>query len=188
MSYNDLRDFAPEFIAEDFFTGDRIEIEKLGGGAVGKKYSETWRFMVTDFGDPVMGVPSITHKGQDLVTPVPCTHEDAAEFAAEYFGLDWEAFEPVRGKYVLIPETCYAPGPGLPERPGLRNTVSSLKEAEEWFRNWIRNSGHDYVMSDGESPATLWIYLLDAFDGISYGDPVGAWTRGPRGGIVRESI
>lgn len=82
MSYNDLRDFEAEYAGEidDLMSEGsvRVEVEKLGGGTLGKSYAGRWRYRVT--------LPDGTvHKGQDLETGTPVTHEQAARTAAEYF-------------------------------------------------------------------------------------------------------
>jgi hypothetical protein len=76
MSYSDLRDFEPEYVTTiDTAT---VEIEKLGGGTVGGKYVGTWRYRHTDANGRV-------ELGQDLETPMPHTHREAARIVADYF-------------------------------------------------------------------------------------------------------
>lgn len=82
MAYTDLRDFVPEFVTRTD-TGLKIEIEKLGGGTVGKKYTdEYWRYIITDAEGNELG------RGQDLRIGHPATHQQAAKEAAVFFGRD----------------------------------------------------------------------------------------------------
>jgi hypothetical protein len=84
MSYTDLRDFAPEYTASGFWQGEsvRIELEKLGGGTVGRAYEGTWRYVVTDAaGDEIA-------RGQDLHTGTPKTHAEAALILADFLTSD----------------------------------------------------------------------------------------------------
>lgn len=79
MSYSDLRDFA----AEASFTFDvqdtkvKIEIEKLGGGTVGKAYAGMWRYVVTADGYEMT-------RGQDFNTGTPKTHKEAARMLLDF--------------------------------------------------------------------------------------------------------
>ena len=81
MSYADGRDFAPEYVT--VIDGTVIEIEKLGGGTLGRAYSGTWRCQYTPPGD-------VPHFTQDLTTGTPKTHAQAAVLLAEFLGLDTE--------------------------------------------------------------------------------------------------
>lgn len=78
MFYFDLRDFEPEFtlITDDNLT---IQIEKLGGGTVGKSYEGTWRYIVTN-----TDTGSEVRRGQNLVTGTPKTHEEAARILLDF--------------------------------------------------------------------------------------------------------
>lgn len=78
MSYTDLRDFEAEYTYVSD-TGLTVQVEKLGGGTVGREYTGTWRYVVTDASGTELG------RGQDLTTGMPHTHVWAARFAAEYF-------------------------------------------------------------------------------------------------------
>jgi hypothetical protein len=70
VSYTNLRDFYPEY--STVIDGWIIEIEKLGGGTIGKSYDGHWRYIVTDaFGEEIT-------RGQDLYTGAPATHDEAA--------------------------------------------------------------------------------------------------------------
>lgn len=73
MSYTDLRDFAAEasFTFDVEGTDVKIEIEKLGGGTVGRAYDGTWRYIVTADGSEMT-------RGQDFTTGTPKTHQEAA--------------------------------------------------------------------------------------------------------------
>ena len=75
MSYTDLRDFHAEFETTEH--GAKIEIEKLGGGTIGQTYVGTWRWRATFPGGRVI-------QGQDLVTGMPKTHQQAAEILADF--------------------------------------------------------------------------------------------------------
>lgn len=80
MSHTDLRDFYPEYT----YTTDQgvtVQIEKLGGGTLGKSYPGTWRYIVTRTGRELA-------RGQDLETPIPHTHKQAAVIVADYFTED----------------------------------------------------------------------------------------------------
>lgn len=79
MSYTDLRDFNAELALTDPETGFTVQIEKSGGGTVGKQYTGTWRYVVTDATGRELG------RGQDLETRQPTTHTEAAHLAADYF-------------------------------------------------------------------------------------------------------
>lgn len=72
MSYTDLRDFEPEYTytASD---GSTVQVEKLGGGMVGRKYAGTWRYILSD----ADGV-ELT-RGQDYTVGMPHTHAWVAE-------------------------------------------------------------------------------------------------------------
>lgn len=80
MSYTDLRDFTEEYSQDFPEIGVRVQIEKLGGGTVGKSYVGTWRYIVTS-----LNSGSELERGQDLESHIPTTHEEAAESVAEYF-------------------------------------------------------------------------------------------------------
>lgn len=78
MSYTDLRDFEREYVTE--IDGYTIEIEKLGGGTVGRECTGTWRYRVIDAGGDIVA------KGQDCTTGTPHTHAYVAnEIIAKYF-------------------------------------------------------------------------------------------------------
>lgn len=82
MSYTDLRDFDSELSVSipQMNDGDKtlsIQIEKLGGGTVGKSYTGTWRYRVLWAGKEV-------YKAQDLETPTPTSHEEAASLIAGF--------------------------------------------------------------------------------------------------------
>jgi hypothetical protein len=73
MSYTDLRNFSCEYSA---IVGDvTVQVEKLGGGTVGKAYTGVWRYIVTRSG----GSEEI-RRGQDVESGSPWTHAEAARF------------------------------------------------------------------------------------------------------------
>lgn len=78
MSYTDLRDFAEEFktTTDDGLT---VQIEKLGGGTVGKAYTGTWRYIVTN----ESGVE--VARGQNFETGMPHTHAEVAVMVSDEF-------------------------------------------------------------------------------------------------------
>lgn len=78
MSYTDLRDFEAEF---EMFTdgGLFVQVEKLGGGTVGREYSGTWRYVVSN----ADGVEIA--RAQDCETGMPHTHAWVADMIAGYF-------------------------------------------------------------------------------------------------------
>jgi hypothetical protein len=81
VSYTDLRDFEPEATfdipalhpSEPALT---IAVEKLGGGTPGRRYDGRWRAVVTLGGQEL-------YRGQDLNTPAPHSHREAAGALAE---------------------------------------------------------------------------------------------------------
>jgi hypothetical protein len=70
MSYTDLRDFACEY-SVPAGEGVVVQVEKLGGGTVGKAYTGTWRYIVTRNGQEV-------RRGQDFESGTELTHFEAA--------------------------------------------------------------------------------------------------------------
>lgn len=80
MSYTDLRDFEQEY-ARTMPNGIVVQVEKLGGGTVGKAYTGTWRYIVLNPDG------SEAARGQDMETGMPHTHKQAARVIAEYFDL-----------------------------------------------------------------------------------------------------
>lgn len=67
MSYTDGRDFEPEYTCMVDNMRVVVEIEKLGGGTLGRAYEGTWRYRVTyPDGREVFG--------QDLTTGTPKYH------------------------------------------------------------------------------------------------------------------
>lgn len=92
MSYTDLRDFTVEYIAivEDSNQAHKytVQIEKMGGGTFGQKYSGTWRYIVWKNGQEI-------GKGQDFESGAALSHREAAEqilsfFTDEVDKYDWE--------------------------------------------------------------------------------------------------
>lgn len=82
MAYTDLRDFEPEYTTTTD-TGLTVQIEKLGGGTVGRAYTnEDWRYIVTAADGTELG------RGQDLHITRAATHAQAAQEAATYFNTD----------------------------------------------------------------------------------------------------
>lgn len=82
MSYTDLRDFTPEYIAivEDFNNLHKytLQIEKLGGGTFGHEYSGAWRYIVWEDGREI-------GKGQDFECGLPMSHRKAAQEILTFF-------------------------------------------------------------------------------------------------------
>jgi hypothetical protein len=78
MSYTDLRDFDPEYAAT--IEDHKIQIEKLGGGTLGRAYTGHWRYIVTHAvsGDEIA-------RGQDLYTGTPKTHPEVVRILAGLF-------------------------------------------------------------------------------------------------------
>jgi hypothetical protein len=82
MCHTDPRDFAAEFtteLTERHDTPMRVEIEKVGGGTVGRRYDGTWRYVVTDLvtGEEIA-------RGQDLHTGTPKTHAQVALIVSDF--------------------------------------------------------------------------------------------------------
>lgn len=82
MSYTDLRDFTVEYIAVvwDYSQTHKytIQIEKLGGGTYGQKYSGVWRYIVWRNGQEI-------GRGQDFECGTPMTHREAAISIISFF-------------------------------------------------------------------------------------------------------
>lgn len=79
MSYTDLRDFTAEHTHTDD-NGLTVQVEKLGGGTVGREYTGTWRYIATDSdGNEVA-------RGQDCDTGMPHSHDHVAREIAAYYG------------------------------------------------------------------------------------------------------
>ncbi len=85
MSYSDLRDFSHEAAYRFGNENGRyvVEIEKLGGGVVGRDYDGKWRYIVRHVADwngseyvPVE--PHEIARGQDFESPMPLSHRRAA--------------------------------------------------------------------------------------------------------------
>lgn len=78
MSYTDLRDFEPEYT----YTSDEglcVQVEKLGGGTVGRKYAGTWRYVVSNANGAVVA------RAQDYTLQFPHSHKWVARDIADYF-------------------------------------------------------------------------------------------------------
>lgn len=82
VSYKDLRDFTPEYIVivTDYMDVHKytIQIEKLGGGTFGHKYSGTWRYIVWKNGQEI-------GKGQDFESGLQISHREAAVQIISFF-------------------------------------------------------------------------------------------------------
>lgn len=78
MAYKDLRDFAPELVAQAT-SGLVVQVEKLGGGTLGYAYTGTWRYIVSDAVGRELG------RGQDFGTGMPHTHAEVAIMIADFF-------------------------------------------------------------------------------------------------------
>lgn len=182
-------DISPEFIAENR-EGVRVEIEKIGGGIIGKAYAGDWQYRVTV---PAWGgFMGNTYDGTDLRTGTPKTHAEACAILCdmfEFLGLDFDEFRQITGRYVVQYEDGIGHG-NTPEPPTLANTFDTLKDVRNAFGAWLKDSGNDYVRAEGYGQPSAWVHTFDSWDGISYGDgyPVALFTRGPMGGIVRESV
>lgn len=76
MSYTDLRDFDAEL---DYWYENygRIQVEKLGGGSIGKAYEGIWRYKAFDTKGELITL------GQDFETGTPKTHEQVASILFE---------------------------------------------------------------------------------------------------------
>ncbi len=79
MSYNDLRDFACEY--ERRHDDLTVQVEKLGGGTIGKAYHGIWRYLVFRHGEEIA-------RGQDYIAGIYVTHAEAARGIAECFTPD----------------------------------------------------------------------------------------------------
>lgn len=79
MAYTDLRDFEQEYEHTDPDTGLHVQLEKLGGGTLGRTYTGNWRYIITTADGIELA------RGQDLTTPLPRTHAQAAVIALDYF-------------------------------------------------------------------------------------------------------
>lgn len=84
MSYTDLRDFHAELTAFGP-DGTTIEIEKCGGGTLGRSYTGAWRYHV------ILSDGSVV-KGQDLETRCPTTHTEAGRIVCDFLDLDPDEF------------------------------------------------------------------------------------------------
>ncbi len=93
------------------------------------------------------------------------------------------------GKYTILAHDGIGPGPMGPEAPAPDNQVDSFREAERWFRAWLRDTGNDYTRADGYGAPFADVVPTDLWDGISYGDNfLIRLERGPRGGVKRENF
>lgn len=95
-----------------------------------------------------------------------------------------------RDRYTVIFNDGIGPSSGEPEAPCNDNQAGTLEDARYMFRNWLRESGNDYHRSAGYGQPQAEVIRTSLWDGISYGDYpwTAILTRGPRGGVVRESI
>ena len=76
----------------------------------------------------------------------------------------------------------YGPDPSAP-------LATSLEAAREILADYGRETGTNHGWFTGEewvSQSHAWVYASAAWDGISYGDPVGVMQFGPRGGVRFE--
>lgn len=82
MSYADLRDFMPEYIVivTDYKEVHKytIQVEKLGGGTFGQKYSGAWRYIVWRNGQEI-------GRGQDFESGTALSHREAAVQIISFF-------------------------------------------------------------------------------------------------------
>lgn len=73
MSYTDLRDFVAEYTyvtPDHYFT---VQVEKSGGGTVGKAYTGMWRYIVT-----ITETGKEIARAQDFYSGTCMTHRGAA--------------------------------------------------------------------------------------------------------------
>jgi hypothetical protein len=77
MSYTDLRDFEAEYVKCGQYLN--VEIEKLGGGTLGKAYEGHWRYRVTE-----IETGDVLYQGQDLHTGTPKTHAEAVRLLMDF--------------------------------------------------------------------------------------------------------
>jgi hypothetical protein len=70
-----------------------------------------------------------------------------------------------------IPGDCIGPVENLPRAVSIERAKDVIHKWREdmWWADW-----------------TAYLYDASAWDGISYGDPVARFTRGPRGGFRFE--
>lgn len=82
MSYTDGRDFEPEYTAMVDNMRVVIEVEKLGGGTLGRAYAGTWRYRVTyrESGAEIFG--------QDLHTGTPKYHSQIPGIVWDFLNSD----------------------------------------------------------------------------------------------------
>lgn len=96
----------------------------------------------------------------------------------------------VPSKYTVLMHDGMSPGSDVPPFPQKRNQAGTLREAMWMFREWLRDSGNDYLKADGYEQPSAEVILTKNWDGISYGDY--PWTcmleRGIRGGILVKDV
>jgi hypothetical protein len=70
MVYPDMRGFTSEFtyVAES----RKVEVEKLGGGVLGKTYEGKWRYKVYDLKGELLA------EGRDMYSERPVSHREMA--------------------------------------------------------------------------------------------------------------
>jgi hypothetical protein len=66
-------------LTERHDTPMRVEIEKIGGGTLGRRYDGTWAYAVTD-----LNTETVIASGQDLYTGTPKTHAQAALIVSDF--------------------------------------------------------------------------------------------------------
>ncbi|MFI5614720.1 hypothetical protein [Amycolatopsis sp. NPDC051903] len=59
--------------------GLTVHVEKVGGGTLGRTYTGSWGYVVTDSASTELG------RGQDFTTGTPKTHAETALLIAEHF-------------------------------------------------------------------------------------------------------
>lgn len=103
MSYTDGRDFFPEYTRE-LTDGTLVEIEKVGGGTVGRSYDGNWRYRVT-YAD---GDQTFSWDRGDLHTGTPKTHAEALVILCEFlWPLEAAELVPEHADYPHLPGTLY---------------------------------------------------------------------------------
>lgn len=80
MSHTNLHDFEAEYTHEDANVGLRVQVEKRGGGTVGRTYQGNWRYIVTRLDDSTE-----VARGQDYTAGMPRSHAYVARELVEYF-------------------------------------------------------------------------------------------------------
>jgi hypothetical protein len=70
-----------EFSAPSEYDDSTVSVSKVGGGTVGRSYGGAWHYCRRVGGE-------VTHRGSDLVTGSPRTHNEAADDIAAFLSDD----------------------------------------------------------------------------------------------------